>query len=216
MGGGGMGGGGMGGGGMGSGGGARGAEDPLPSEHFIVSPAEPTLSFIGFVRPNVGAIPPMAELQVMWWIERLRGRVAPGHAPPSYGLLGKKLSYGVDYGNYMHQLAAEIDAVPSLRELACRPRVLVAYALGQAYITFFRLVGPFATTDAWEVAATELYAPVIARGLWTNLIFLGVMLVFGALSLALCAIEAALELPARAVGTAVALPSALLRMAGIA
>eukprot|EP00966_Prymnesium_polylepis_P022864 525971-Prymnesium_polylepis.1 len=59
-----MGGGGMGGGGMGSGGGARGAEDPLPSEHFIVSPAEPTLSFIGFVRPNVGAIPPMAELQV--------------------------------------------------------------------------------------------------------------------------------------------------------
>eukprot|EP00966_Prymnesium_polylepis_P176732 4092340-Prymnesium_polylepis.1 len=42
-------------------------------------------------------------MQVMWWIERLRGRVAPGHAPPSYGLLGKKLSYGVDYGNYMHQ-----------------------------------------------------------------------------------------------------------------
>ena len=43
--------------------GARGEEDPLPDEHFIVSPDEPTLAFLGFVRPNVGAIPPMAELQ---------------------------------------------------------------------------------------------------------------------------------------------------------
>ncbi|KAL3933872.1 MAG: hypothetical protein SGPRY_000093 [Prymnesium sp.] len=44
--------------------GARGDEDPLPSEHFICSPDEPMLAFIGFVRPNVGAIPPMSELQV--------------------------------------------------------------------------------------------------------------------------------------------------------
>ena len=87
--------------------GARGAEDPLPSEHFIVSPDEPTLSFIGFVRPNVGAIPPMSEMQVMWWIQRLKGKVTTGtNKPPTYGLLGRKLNYGVDYGNYMHQLAA--------------------------------------------------------------------------------------------------------------
>mmetsp|Transcript_7477 Transcript_7477/g.24465 ORF Transcript_7477/g.24465 Transcript_7477/m.24465 type:complete len:501 (+) Transcript_7477:34-1536(+) len=89
-------------GGWRGGSGARGEEDPLPSEHFIVSAEEPTLAFLGFVRPNVGAIPPMSELQVLWWIEKLRGRIAAGHAPPSYGLLGKKLVYGVDYGNYMH------------------------------------------------------------------------------------------------------------------
>jgi dimethylaniline monooxygenase (N-oxide forming) len=75
--------------------GARGAEDPLPSEHFIVSPEEPTLAFVGFVRPNVGAIPPMAELQVFWWIQRLRGHVTRSDERPSYGLLGKKLTYGV-------------------------------------------------------------------------------------------------------------------------
>jgi len=154
-----------------AGSGARGAEDPLPPEHFILSPDEPTLAFIGFVRPNVGAIPPMSELQVMWWIQwlrwlgvtlalnlaltptltltltqvmwwiqRLRGKVARTSTPPSYGLLGRKLTYGVDYGNYMHQLAAEFGGAPSLRTLALRsPRVLVAYCLGQAYISFLGL-----------------------------------------------------------------------------
>ena len=45
-------------------------------------------------RPNVGAIPPMAEMQTFWWIERLRGRVRRGKLAASYGLLGKKLNYG--------------------------------------------------------------------------------------------------------------------------
>jgi len=177
--------------------GARGEEDPLPAQHFICSPQHPTLAFLGFVRPNVGAIPPMSELQVMWWIEKLAGRVSPDHAPPSYGLLGKKLIYGVDYGNYMHQLAAEIGAAPSLRALARKPRALIAYCLGQAYISFFRLEGPFATAQAWEVAQSELYRPVLQRGVFTNLIFVSVMFFFGSLSLALCVLEGAMTLPAR-------------------
>lgn len=135
--------------------------------------------------------------QVMWWIEKLAGRVSPDHAPPSYGLLGKKLIYGVDYGNYMHQLAAEIGAAPSLRALARKPRALIAYCLGQAYISFFRLEGPFATAQAWEVAQSELYRPVLQRGVVTNLIFVSVMFVFGSLSLALCVLEGAMTLPAR-------------------
>jgi hypothetical protein len=54
-------------------------EDPLPSEHFIMDPREPRLAFLGFVRPNVGAIPPMAELQAMWWALRLRRLVSDHH-----------------------------------------------------------------------------------------------------------------------------------------
>mmetsp|Transcript_24450 Transcript_24450/g.78905 ORF Transcript_24450/g.78905 Transcript_24450/m.78905 type:complete len:597 (+) Transcript_24450:51-1841(+) len=167
----------------------RGIEDPLPSDHFVVDPAEPRLAFIGFVRPNVGAIPPMAEMQSMWWIARLRGQVTAHRDPPSYGLLGRKLAYGVDYGNYMHQLAAEFGAAPAVSQLARRPRVLLAYCLGQAYISFFRLVGPFAHDKAWEVSATELFAPVRQRGLGTNLIFLVTMLAFGCVSLAALALE---------------------------
>ena len=151
----------------------------------------------------------------MWWIEKLRGNIAPGHGKPSYGLLGKKLVYGVDYGNYMHQLAAEINAVPSLRSLVHRPRVLIAYCLGQAYITFFRLQGPFATEQAWETSATELYAPVVQRGIATNMIFIGVMLVFGSMSAALYAIEALVGLPRWALLKATELPRALLGKVGL-
>merc|ERR1711879_740688 len=46
-------------------------DDPLPPEHFILNSGEPRLAYIGFIRPNVGAIPPMAEMQAMWWCQRL-------------------------------------------------------------------------------------------------------------------------------------------------
>ena len=99
----------------------------------------------------------MAELQALWWIQRLRGKVHRGaNHSTSYGLLGKKLTYGVDYGNYMHQLAAEIGAAPTVSDLLYRPKALIAYSLGQAYISFFRLVGPFASKAAWEVSDAVL------------------------------------------------------------
>mmetsp|Transcript_10658 Transcript_10658/g.30808 ORF Transcript_10658/g.30808 Transcript_10658/m.30808 type:complete len:344 (-) Transcript_10658:672-1703(-) len=113
----------------------RGAEDSLPSDHYIIDPSEPRLAYLGFVRPNVGAIPPMAELQCLWWIARLRGLIPAERDPPSYGLLGKKLSYGVDYGNYMHQLAAEFGGAPTLSQLVHKPRVLIAYCLGQVRLS---------------------------------------------------------------------------------
>lgn len=31
----------------------------------------PVPNFTGFARPNVGAIPPIAEMQAMWWCARL-------------------------------------------------------------------------------------------------------------------------------------------------
>lgn len=136
----------------------------------------------------------------MWWIRRMKGEVVASREPPSYGLLGKKLTYGVDYGNYMHQLAAEIGAAPSLSAIARSPRVLIAYCFGQAYISFFRLQGPFSTGQAWDVARSELYQPIVQRGFATNLIFVVVMVVFGSLSLALWALEMAVVLPCRMLG----------------
>ena len=178
--------------------GARGAEDPLPSEHFIISPDAPRLAFICFVRPNVGAIPPMAEMQTFWWIQRLRGKVQRGAHAPSYGLLGKKLNYGVDYGNYMHQLAAEIDASPTISTLMRSPRALIAYALGQAYISFFRLQGPFASARAWETCTGELFAPVVQRGVAANAIFILTMAAFASMNMVAHAIELMLGLLAPA------------------
>ena len=71
----------------------------------------------------VGAIPPMSELQAMWWLCRLRGQTTRTTTtststivinPRSYMVLGHKYQYGVDYGNYMHRVAEEIDAAPTL------------------------------------------------------------------------------------------------------
>ena len=149
---------------------------------------------------QVGAIPPMAELQAMWWVQRLNGRVRRSERPPSYGLLGAKLTYGVDYGNYMHQLAAEIGAAPSLSTLARSPRALIGYCLGQAYISYFRLQGPYASATAWTVASTELYEPVARRGAIANLLLLFTCLAFGAMNLAAWALDLALRVvcaPAR-------------------
>ena len=42
--------------------------------------------------------------------------------------------------------------------------------------------GPFASKEAWKVAETELFAPIVQRGIATNLIFLFVMVVFGRLA----------------------------------
>ncbi|KAG5179313.1 hypothetical protein JKP88DRAFT_327142 [Tribonema minus] len=164
-----------------------GEPDPLPpaSEgHHIVSAQEPTLAFIGFIRPNVGAIPPMSELQVMWWLERLRGRVVRPKCAPSYHVLARKLPYGVDYGAYMHQVARDIGAAPSLTTLLCKggPKALIAYALGQAYISFFRISGPFASPHALTAARSELWGPVVQRGFLANAAFTALLIPFGVLN----------------------------------
>ncbi|KAG8466522.1 hypothetical protein KFE25_007901 [Diacronema lutheri] len=172
-------------------------EAPLPAWHFTVSPKRRSLAFIGFVRPNVGAIPPMAELQVMWWLRCVQGKLArepTSHAhDQSYMLLGRKLPYGVDYGSYMHVLAEDIGAAPRAFAptwLALRPRVLIAWALGQAYPTFFRLSGPFASPDQWAVARTELWGTVARRGLGSNLTLGLTVGFFGMLSGALYLVDA--------------------------
>ena len=149
-------------------------EDVLPSKHFIVSKRRPRLGFIGFVRPNVGAIPVMSEMQVMWWLENIRGRVQmiDRTGPRSYMVLGRKYPYGVDYGNYMHRLAEDFGAAPTLRRLAGSKspmRALFTYCIGQSMISLFRLQGPYESEACFEVVVGELWRVCIKRGCAENL-----------------------------------------------
>eukprot|EP00961_Rhodomonas_salina_P186182 2513607-Rhodomonas_salina.3 len=68
----------------------------------------------------------------------------------------------------MHRLAEDIGSAPVLSEmfgdmLAGRRGVsptfkaTFAYCLGQAYPSFFRLRGPYASEKQWDVATGELY-----------------------------------------------------------
>lgn len=132
----------------------------------------------------------MSELQVMWWLRRLRGQtkaftpqtttrattttaaVANSNiVSRSYMVLGHKYPYGVDYGNYMHRIAEEIDAAPTLSLLATSRhpfRALYTYCQGQAYISLFRLQGPYESKDCWNVFFNELYGVCLNRGLLEN------------------------------------------------
>lgn len=160
-------------------------DDPLPSEHFILDPAEPRMAYIGFIRPNVGAIPPMAEMQAMWWCQRLQNQVEEGSSldRACYRLKGSRLCYGVDYGYYMFALAKEINAAPSLRQWLWRDwRIMLTCAFGQAHVPIFRLQGPFASAACQATCRKELYDVLWLRPVVMNLTFLVEALGFGVIN----------------------------------
>lgn len=108
---------------------------PTPSEadvRNVVRTGDEDMAFIGFVRPGVGefcsfdsfalrsyasegAIPPIAEMQVMFWVSLLKGQTRKPLPPPHYYLLVKetaRIKYGVDHSTYMSTLAKDIGAAP--------------------------------------------------------------------------------------------------------
>ena len=165
--------------------GGQDIDDPLPDVHNIVSQEDPYLSYIGFVRPNVGAIPPMSEIQIMWWIQHMEGQLQC-KCSPTYHLMGDNKrtgSYAVDYGAYCSDLAREIGCLPSLTYWIWKsPKIFLGYSLGQSYATYFRLEGPFQCDEAQEIAEDELWEPVWKRPLVTNVLFVSIILFFGVLN----------------------------------
>lgn len=137
----------------------------------------------------------MAELQVMWWLCNLRGQVQrldPAPAVPSYLLLGRKYRYGVDYGNYMHRVAEDIDAAPTLVNLAqsSRPvQALYTYCMGQAHVPLFRLRGPYKSQVCWDVLFDELWPACVNRGLAENLGLLFMTILSLWMNVAACGLE---------------------------
>ena len=122
----------------------------------------------------------------------------PPGSEVSYRLLGNSTrtgDYSCDFGAYMHDLGREIGCNPTLgRWLWESPRVALAYSLGQAYVTFFRLEGPFKQSSARQISETELLAPVWARPWATNLVFALIVGLFGVLNAFCWVADRALQL----------------------
>ncbi|GAA6029258.1 hypothetical protein JCM8097_003591 [Rhodosporidiobolus ruineniae] len=145
----------------------------------VVSSTTPDIAFIGFVRPGVGAIPPIAEQQSMWWTAYLKGIMKLPTDPPHYYLLAKpeaRIKYGVDHSTYMSTLARDMGASPSLLDLLRThgPFITLVYCFSAAFTTNYRLVGPFASPLAPGIVGTEIWDTVTRRGLLGN-IFMGVI-----------------------------------------
>lgn len=152
-------------------------------------PDQQDVAFIGFVRPGVGAIPPIAEQQAQWWTALILGIMPLPTSEPHYHLLAKqsaRIHYGVDHGAYMSQLGRDFGGAPSLRELyrVHGLKVLLVYCFGASFTTFYRLLGPFRFDQAAEITKMELAETIRRRGVLGNLFFgLIPMLFYGTLNL---------------------------------
>ena len=142
----------------------------------IMKHDQPSIAYIDFVQPGVGAIPPITEQQAMWWTALILGKMPLPTDPPHYHLLASKnsrIQYGVDHSAYMSTLARDFGGAPGLLELWQEHgwRVLLAYCFGASFVTFYRLIGPFRSAVAPEIAETELMQTIKRRGVAGNFFF---------------------------------------------
>ncbi|KAK9772394.1 putative FAD/NAD(P)-binding domain-containing protein [Seiridium cardinale] len=179
---------------------------------------DPTVGFIGFVRPNLGAIPPLAEMQAQLWVlnllapERVAHSLLPEHER-HYRLLpprGSRINYGVEHEAYAYQLALDIGGAAGFWEvlragwIGSLPgswyKLPLVWALGSNYNVKFRLRGPWKWDGADEVLVEELWKTLKRRGGFLEHAMLSVLPViyFGGISLVLYIYCAILGLAKRA------------------
>jgi len=144
--------------------------------------SDPTVAFIGFVRPSLGAIPPLSEMQAQLWVAHL---VSPQLLPalpllpedePHYRLLHppeSRVQYGVDHETYAYQLALDMDSAPGALEVVGLGlkaggnrvwRLPLTWALGANFNAKFRMRGPWRWEGSVDVLADELWETVARRG----------------------------------------------------
>ncbi|KAF6795936.1 dimethylaniline monooxygenase [Colletotrichum sojae] len=158
-----------------------GEEYPKPDEldvRGIWRRGDVTAGFIGFVRPGIGAIPPLSELQAQLWVLNLLRHqyphqvpspmAAPGEAayPDSvphydvdYALKARgghdffKTKHGVEQESYAYQLALDIGSAPTLSFMMRQGyKAFFTWAMGSNFNPKFRLVGPW----KWKAGALEI------------------------------------------------------------
>lgn len=176
---------------------------PVPREakvRHIWAPGDPTVGFIGFLRPQIGAIPTVAEMQAMLWTLTIIEHLTPEVAIP--GLYGKKLPalkaseqwhymlqpkegerihYGIDHDSYVAQIAKDMDCDAGMRDLLKISwsrgwrlgwNIIPTWMFVSQVNTKFRLRGPWKWEGAADVLHTELWSIVQRNGGFTGQSFL--------------------------------------------
>ncbi|KAK0654763.1 hypothetical protein B0T16DRAFT_318386 [Cercophora newfieldiana] len=178
--------------------------------------SDPTIGYIGFIRPSFGAIPLLSELQAQLWTLRL---LSPSSLRPlspkdeaHYKLHQEKsarIQYGVDHESYAHQLALDMSATVGFWEVlkmgwdsdkdmeGAWYKLPLVWALGANFNAKFRLKGPWEWNGAKRVLVEELWDTVERRGGFFagHITLSGLpMLVFGTISLVLWMLDPLLVL----------------------
>ncbi|KAK3988398.1 hypothetical protein QBC44DRAFT_398070 [Cladorrhinum sp. PSN332] len=190
----------------------------------IFHPSNPSLAFIGFVRPSFGAIPPLSEQQAQLWVLALLAphklrvpclRALKPQDEDHYKLKtpqNSRINYGVDHESYAYQLALDVGSALSFWEAIkagweCRKgegesqggwyKLPLVWALGANFGAKFRLKGPWRwEAGAKRVMVEELWETVERRGGFLGHAMLSglPMVLFGGISLLLWVVEPAVRL----------------------
>ena len=161
---------------------------PLPQHakvRTIWKKDEPTIGFIGFVRPSLGespspkctpnsdrftgSVPPISEMQAQLWILNLLHRLPTSPVEgENYNLVDKSrhIQCCVNHEFYTYQLALDMDSVPGwsdIQEMGLK--VALCYVLSANVNVKFRLVGPWKWNGAKKVMAEEIWETITRRPL---------------------------------------------------
>ena len=151
----------------------------------ITSTKDTSVAYLGHVRPGVGAIPPIAEMQSLWLLSLWNDAIKLPLTPNYYSLLHQptaRIQYGVDHGAYMSTLAADAHSQPDIIDLFLEygPLVTFTYCFGASFTTFYRLLGPHRMphTEASGIVCGELLEIITRRGWIGNFFFALVPMIF--------------------------------------
>ncbi|KAL9097350.1 MAG: hypothetical protein Q9165_000777 [Trypethelium subeluteriae] len=140
---------------------------------------DPTIGFMGFLRPSLGAIPPLSEMQAQLWILKIAApqlipRPLSASEEKHYKLRPPKnarIQYGIDHESYVYQLGLDMDSALGVLEafsLGWREgiRLPLVWALSANMNTKFRVKGPWKWSGAVEVMMGEMWALIGRRRLF--------------------------------------------------
>ncbi|KAI1337668.1 hypothetical protein F5Y15DRAFT_417808 [Xylariaceae sp. FL0016] len=163
----------------------------------IWSQDDPTVAFIGFLRPQIGAIPTVSEMQAMLWVTKLIQQLQPSIPMSSLSCRSlpelrqteqwhymltrdadDRITYGIDHDSYVHQLACDLGCAPSIVDLLRISwargwrngwNIIPAWAFTSQINTKFRLRGPWYWEGAADVLHGEIWTLVERNGGFTGL-----------------------------------------------
>lgn len=127
------------------------------------------IGFVGFARPNLGAMPPIIELQARYFAGIASGRLSLpsrsqmqktiqedaqkiGRLKP---LVCDRITGIVSFVPYMYDLADLIGCRPVLKDLLTRPVVLWSVLFGTVAAPHFRISGPHADPAVLDIIEQE-------------------------------------------------------------
>ncbi|KAL9073899.1 MAG: hypothetical protein Q9157_004579 [Trypethelium eluteriae] len=155
---------------------------PSPSEadvRNIWKHDDPTVGFIGFLRPSLGAIPALSEMQAQLWILNLAApqlipRPLKASEETHYKLRSPKyarIHYGIDHESYVYQLALDMDSALGFQEIISLGwrkslKIPLVWALSANMNIEFRVVEPWKWDGAVGVLRSEMWELIRRRRLF--------------------------------------------------